>query len=261
MMHPRNLKHLLIPLFLSALTACGGGSSNTPTAKSAEPVAPPTPTPTPTPAVSYDVRAAVLQLYGKQHSWNLKGIPCCTGGTMSASLSLQPRPLDNGSFNIGGENLTGVDITLLLTYTDALASSTTQHLWYTSKGQQMMANGLSDTRIEMTTSQGSLSTSAVPGDSGSNGETSTYAQYPSAPVLASTTSYRWELKKDDATRVLLCLNSVETPDALFAGNNPALAAKTISSYCYGLNADSSLSGYVSISKHGFAGMGYELSTQ
>jgi hypothetical protein len=113
----------------------------------------------------------------------------------------------------------------------------------------------------VTTSQGSLPTSAVPGDSGSNGETSTYAQYPSAPLLASTTSYLWELKKDSDARVLMCLNSVETPDAQFAGSNPALAAKTTSSYCYGLNPDSSLTGYLSISKHGYTNLGYDLSTQ
>jgi len=260
MMHPRNLKHLLIPLFLSALTACGGGS-DAPAGNTTQAVAPPAPTPTPTPTITYDVRAAVLQLYGKPHNWNLKGTPCCAGGTLTGNLTLQPRPADNGSFNIGGENVTGVDITLQLVFPGTPANSTTQHLWYTSKGQQMMSNGLSDTRIEMTTSQGSLPTSAVPGDSGSNGETSTYAQYPSTPVLASTTSYRWELKKDSAARVLMCLNSVETPDANFAGSNPALAAKTTRSTCYGLNADSTLSGYVSTSQHGYTNLGWDLSTE
>jgi len=255
MKHARTLQRLLLPLMLSVLSACGGGSNDTASGKSTQPVAPPAPT------ISYDLRAAVLQLYGKPHSWDLKGTLCCAGGTLTGNLSLQARPADNGSLTIGGETVTGVDITLQLIFPGTPVSTSTQHLWYTSKGQQMMANGLSDTRIEMTTSQGSLPTSAVPGDSGSNGETSTYAQYPSAPLLASTTSYRWELKKDSDARVLMCLNSVETPDAQFAGSNPALAAKTTSSYCYGLNPDSSLSGYLSISKHGYTNLGYDLSTQ
>jgi len=70
-----------------------------------------------------------------------------------------------------------------------------------------------------------------------------------------------KLKKDIAARVLMCLNSVETPDANFAGSNPALAAKTTRSTCYGLNADSTLSGYVSTSQHGYTNLGWDLSTE
>eukprot|EP01030_Chromulinospumella_sphaerica_P006371 gene6371-6230_t len=191
----------------------------------------------------------------------MKGSMCCAGGSLSANLSLQPRPSDGANFNFGGEDVQGVDVTLRLSVPNTSDFSSTAHLWYSAKGQQMMLNGLIDNRMEITTSQGNLPTSAAIGDSGSYGETSTSDLAVGGSRLVSTTSYRWQLSKDSNARVLLCLNSVETPDPAYAGNNPALAAKTTRSQCYGLNADSSLSGYVSLSQHGYTNLGWDLATQ
>lgn len=240
-----HLAPLLMTLVLPVLSACGGGGTTPPT--------PPTP---PAPSATYDLRAAVLQLYSKPHIWALKGTVCCGTAAATAALTLQPRPSDGAVVSFGGETVNGVDITLELG-----GASTTQHLWYSGKGQQMMVNGLADDRIEVTTAQGSLPTNAKLGDSGGNGETSTYYQYPAAPKLLASTSYRWELKSDSAARALLCLNAVETPDAGYAGGNAELAAKTSGGYCFGLNADSSLSGYVTMSEHGYNNNGFDLSTQ
>lgn len=254
MKHTRKLRPWLLSLILPVLGACGGGST-----ANNKPFIPPDPVPVTT--VSYDLRKAVLELYGKAHSWKLQGSSCCAGGTISASLTLQPRPMDGGTFNVGGENVSGTDITLQLQFDGMATSSSTSILWYSSKGQQMLLTSSDGSRMEATTSQGSLPTSAVPGDSGSNGETGTVETTAGNSRIVSSTSYRWELKKDSNARVLMCLNSVETPDPAYAGNNPALAAKITRSNCYGLNADSTLSGYVTLSQHGFASMGWDLATQ
>lgn len=251
MKHTHRLATLLLSILLPALSACGGGNSS----------APLPPAPKPITSVSYDLRSAVLQLYSKPHRWDLKGTLCCAGGSLSANLSLQPRPSDGSNVNFGGEDVSGVDVTLRLSIPNVPDSSSTAHLWYSAKGQQMMLNGLVENRLEITTSQGSLPTSAAIGDTGSNGASSTYDMLVGGARLVSTTSYRWELKQDGNARVLLCMHSVETPDPAYAGNNPALAASTTASACYGLNADSTLSGFVSLSKHGYINLGWDLSTQ
>ncbi|MFC0167728.1 hypothetical protein ACFFKC_06505 [Pseudoduganella danionis] len=249
---------LFVSLLLPILSACGGGTSS-PTSNTALNKS----DPTPVPGASYDVRKAVLELYGKPHSWTMKGTACCASGDVLASLTLQPRPSDGASVTFGGEEVSGTDITLQLQILlgDTQPSRSTAHLWYSAKGQQMLLNGLVENRMEVLTSQGNLPTSAIPGESGGNGETATFETTATGPRTISTTSYRWELKKDSSARVLMCLNSVETPDPAYAGSNPALAAKTTRSYCYGLNADSTLSGYVTASQHGYTNLGWDIATQ
>lgn len=260
MMHarlPRRLCPILLTLLLPALSACGGDAASTP----APAPVPVPPAPAPVVLASYDVRAAVLQLYGQPHSWELKGQTCCVNTAIYATLSYTPRPPNGGTFNIGGDDVSGVDIVLTQRVAGVADAKTAGLIWYNKNGQALMFTGEAEDRMEVTQTRGQLPSSAKVGDSGSNGDSTTLYQYPLNAKTLRTTAYRWELKTDAAARVLLCLNYVETPDPAYAGSNPALAAKTTGGACYGLKADSTLSGYVSVSRHGFTNLGYDLSTE
>lgn len=203
-----------------------------------------------------DIRSTMHQLYSQPHVWKLHGNHCCTGGSVSATLTMAPLPdIDNGVFDIQGGKTDAASIviegsTLLRAQSSEFRNGTTMYYSPESMRTHMSVN-LSEKTMALTSSDSDLPTIARIGDVGDAGRATVYAGYPDEAHVIAMSQSTWEVKRSKS-RTLFCINRVTVPV-----NGAIMETEQI---CHQLSAGGRIGEYASVSVHTTDGKGFDLST-